>query len=144
MKISLLLLALFCALVLTSSSAPLSTNAAGFAGKERAVVKFAQPVQLMDVTLQGEYLFVHDDAAMARGESCTFDYKGVNESANKLVASFHCMPAFRNKAAYFTVRTAPNSRGLLELVEYQFAGSMEAHIVPAGPHVEHVAISPVN
>ena len=46
------------------------------ARKEQAVTNFSQPVKLMGVTLKGEYLFVHDDAAMARGETCTFVYKG--------------------------------------------------------------------
>ena len=92
---------------------------------------FSQPVKLMGVTLKGEYLFVHDDEAMARGEACTFVYKGNAEIAKNLVASFHCTPAERGKVAHFTVRTLLASPGQYELRELQFAGSTEAHLVPA-------------
>ena len=84
----------------------------------------------MGVTLQGEYLFVHDDVAMARGEACTYVYKGDAAVANKLVISFHCTPATRAKVAQFTVRTILTSTGQSELREFQFAGSSEAHLVP--------------
>jgi hypothetical protein len=95
----------------------------------------------MGVTLQGQYLFVHDDAAMARGEACTYVYKGTDEKSSKLVATFHCMPDLRSKAAYFTVRTALNSLGQLEIREFQFAGSTEAHLVPVEVHTAHVTVS---
>jgi len=87
-------------------------------------------VKLMGATLQGEYLFVHDDEAMARGEACTYVYKGVAEVANKLVVSFHCTPAPRTKVANFTVRTLLTTPGHPELREFQFAGSTETHLVP--------------
>ena len=45
--------------------------------------KFDYNVTLMDIPLKGEYLFVHDDAAMARGEACTYVYKGVDEKPGK-------------------------------------------------------------
>lgn len=93
-------------------------------------MKFTQPVKLMNVVLNGEYLFVHDDAAMARGEACTFVYKGVAENRDKLVVSFHCTPAERSKAASFTVRTLLTAPGQIEVREFQFAGSTEAHLVP--------------
>jgi hypothetical protein len=130
MKSFLLFIALLCAVTLSSSSAPSVTNAANAAKKERAVVKFDQPVKLMGVTLKGQYLFVHDDEAMARGEACTFVYKGEAENPNNLVVSFHCTPAARGKADYFTVRTLLTSPGQYELREFQFSGSTEAHLVP--------------
>jgi hypothetical protein len=130
MKSFLLFIAFLCAVTLSSSSAPTVANAANAPKKERAVMKFTQPVKLMGVILNGEYLFVHDDAAMARGEACTFVYKGVVENRDKLVASFHCTPAERVKAASFTVRTALISPGQVEVREFQFAGSTEAHLVP--------------
>jgi len=98
--------------------------------KERAVANFDQPVKLLDVVLEGEYLFVHDDAAMMRGEMCTFVYKGVMETPDKLVISFHCIPKSRTKVASFTVRTNQVSPGITEVREIQFAGSTEAHLVP--------------
>lgn len=131
MKSFLLFIALICAVVLTSSSSPSVTSAAGTAKKDRAVMKFTQPTVVMGVTLKGEYLFVHDDAAMARGEACTFVYKGVVETKDKLVVSFHCTPAERAKVANFTVRSLLISPGLNELKEFQFAGSTEAHLVPS-------------
>ena len=130
MKSFLLLIALLCAATLSSSSAPSVANAANAAKKERAVMKFDQPIKLKGVTLKGEYLFVHDDAAMARGEVCTFVYKGEAEIPDKLVASFHCTPAERAKVANFTVRTLLTSPGQNELREFQFAGRTEAHLVP--------------
>ena len=130
MKSFLLFVALLCAVTLSSSSAPSVASAANFAPKDRAVMKFTQPVKLMGITLNGEYLFVHDDAAMARGEACTFVYKGVTENRDKLVVSFHCTPAERAKVASFTVRTQLISPGEIEIREFQFAGSTEAHLVP--------------
>lgn len=107
-------------------------------------MNFAHPVELMGVTLQGDYLFVHDDQAMARGEACTFVYKGFNEKAKNLVATFHCLPAYRNQVAHFTVRTSQNEMGQRELTEFQFAGSTEAHLVPAPTHDAHIALAPMN
>jgi len=146
MKSLLFFVALLCAVTLSISSAPSATNAANAAKKERAVMKFNHPVQLMGITLNGEYLFVHDNAAMARGEACTFVYKGVAEAANKLVVAFHCTPVERAKATNFMVRTSMTSPGQNEVTEFQFSGSTEAHLVPVpvGLHVEHVTIAPMN
>ncbi len=130
MKSFLLFIALLFAVTLSSSSAPSAANAAS-AKKDRAVMTFEQPVKLMGVILKGEYLFVHDDAAMARGEACTFVYKGVSENPSKLVISFHCTPAERTKAVSFLVRTQLTASGIIELKEFQFEGSTEAHLVPA-------------
>ena len=144
MKSFLLFIALLCAVTLSSSSAPSVTNAANAAKKERAVTMFSQPVNLMGMTLKGEYLFVHDDAAMVRGEACTFVYKGNADVPEKLVVSFHCTPAARAKVTNFTVRTLLISPGQSELREFQFAGSSEAHLVPVSPHTAHVGIAPLD
>lgn len=130
MKSFLLFIALLCAVTLSTSSTPSVTNAANAAKTERAVMKFNQPVKLMGLTLKGEYLFVHDDLAMARGEACTFVYKGNAEIPSKLVVSFHCTPVERAKVANFTVRTELTSPGHYELKEFQFGGSTESHLVP--------------
>ena len=98
--------------------------------KHRATIRLVDPVLLQDKLLdRGEYLFVHDDAAMARGEACSFVYKGGGEVREKLVASFHCMPEQRAKANHFVVRTAINNSGVAVLKEYQFRGETEAHVV---------------
>ena len=143
MKSSVLLIALLCAITLSSSSAPTVTNAANAAKKERAVTQFDRPVRLMGITLKGTYLFVHDDAAMARGEACTYVYKGLNEIPENLVVSFHCTPVARAKAGSFIVRTLQVAPGQYELREFQFAGSTEAHLVPVSQHAEHLNIAPM-
>jgi hypothetical protein len=141
MKSFLLFIAFLCAVTLSSSSATSVTNAANAAKKERAVMSFNQPVNLMGFTLKGEYLFVHDDAAMARGEVCTFVYKGVAEKPDKLVVSFHCTPVARAKVTSFTVRTLVISPELNELREFQFSGSTESHLVPVSQKAESVTIT---
>ena len=128
MKSLLLLIAVLFAVVLSSSSA-VPSKASATAKKQKAITQFNDPVRLMGVTLKGTYLFVHDDAAMARGEACTFVYKGEAENASKLVVSFHCVPAQRLKVGSFVVRTEMVS-GINELREYQFEGDTEAHMVP--------------
>ena len=142
MKSFLLFLAVILVFTLANSSAPTVTNAADNSKKEMAVMKFNYTVTLMDVALKGEYLFVHDDDAMARGEACTYIYKGAGESPKSLVASFHCIPATRARAESFTVRTSMISPGVYELKEYQFAGSTESHLVPVTQHAEHVNVAP--
>jgi hypothetical protein len=128
MKSLFILGALLLAVVLSSSSAV--TSKASMAGnKHKATTRFDEPVRLMGQTLKGEYLFVHDDAAMARGEACTFVYKGSSEIASKLVVSFHCTPVQRLKVGTFVVRTE-FMNGFNELREYQFDGDTEAHMVP--------------
>ena len=129
MKTLFLLTALLFAVTLSSSSAVVS-KAAPEGKKQKAVTQFSQPVRLMGVVLKGEYLFVHDDAAMARGEACTFVYKGNTAVKGNLVVSFHCIPAQRLKVASFTVRTQQSAPGIDELREFQFAGDTEAHMVP--------------
>lgn len=126
---SLVLLAALLFAVTLSSSSTVTTKASPEHKKQKAVMQFNQPVKLMGVMLQGEYLFVHDEAAMMQGEACTFVYKGSAAKANKLVVSFRCTPAERFKVESFTVRTML-AAGVNELREYQFAGDTEAHLVP--------------
>ena len=104
--------------------------ASTYSRKQMAVTQFNQPVVVQGSVLKGEYLFVHDDAAMQRGEACTYIYKGSAPLRDKLVLSFHCIPAQRPKTAYFAVRTAERTPGVVELTEFQFAGDTEAHQVP--------------
>src|SRR6185503_20487452 len=85
MKSFLLFIGLIGALTLSSSLTSSVTSAANTAKRERAVMKFNEPVTLMGVTLKGEYLFLHDDEAMARGEACTYVYEGQAAVSSKLV-----------------------------------------------------------
>ncbi len=94
---------------------------------DRATVEFTQTVKLLNVVLKGEYLVVHDEAMMAKGEACTYLY----DTKGKLVVSFHCTPIERPKADRFRVVTRRlDPSGLSEIVEIQFAGTTEAHLVP--------------
>ena len=129
MKSLFLLFALLFAVALSSSSAVVS-KASNTGHKQRAVTQFNDPVRLQGVLLKGEYLFVHDDAAMMRGETCTFVYKGDAEIASQLVVSFHCTPVQRQKVDSFSVRTVQVSPGVNDLREFQFRGETEAHAVP--------------
>jgi len=129
MKSLLLFVTLVCAVVLTSTS--LANDKTPAARKQRATAQFNQPVVVQGVTLNGEYLFVHDDAAMARGEACTRIYKGNAEIASNLVVEFHCVPIQRTKTNYFIVRTKQREDGIIELDEFQFKGDTEAHGTPA-------------
>jgi hypothetical protein len=96
--------------------------------QERATVEFTQTVKLLDVFLKGEYLIVHDEDKMAKGEDCTYLY----DRSGKLVVSFHCTPVERPKAKSFRVVTSRvlSPYGPAEVKEIQFAGSTEAHLVP--------------
>lgn len=143
MRTFLLFIAILLFVALGSTAAPSPTNAAKAANKETAVTKFDYPVSLMNVPLKGEYLFVHDDVAMARGEACTLVYKGLNETPENLVISFHCLPIARRKVETFTIRTTQVAPGHYELREFQFAGSQEGHIVPVSQHTAHVTITSV-
>jgi len=129
MKSLLLFVTLICAVVITGTS--FATDKSPAARKHSAIAQFNQPVVVQGVTLKGEYLFVHDDAAMERGEACTRIYQGNAEIAANLVVEFHCVPIQRAKANYFLVRTKQRADGIIELNEYQFEGDREAHGTPA-------------
>ena len=138
MKSFLFLIAVICVLMFSTGLSTTVSDAAAITKKQRALMKFNQPVQLMGETLKGEYLFVHDDEAMLRGEACTYVYEGDAENADNLAVWFHCIPAERTKAATFVVRTVMTAPGRYEICEYQFAGSTEAHMVPLTEHTEHM------
>ena len=115
---------------LTIGSVSWSTRASNTARTQSAVTNFDRAVVLHGVTLKGEYLFVHDDAAMQRGDACTYVYEGNGPIPNKLVTSFHCVPVRRVKANHFIIRSVETSPGITELQEFQFAGDTEGHAVP--------------
>ena len=128
MKTFIFISVVLCALLLGSVSS--NSTAATDGQKRRAVAEFDNPVTVHGVVLKGKYLFVHDDAAMARGDACTYIYKGEAEARNKLVVSFHCVPVERAKAKNFLLRSVETSPGVTELQEFQFAGDTEGHAVP--------------
>jgi hypothetical protein len=97
--------------------------------QERANVEFTETVRLLGVFLKGEYLVVHDEDRMAKGEDCTYVY----DKSGKFVVSFHCIPVERPKAKSFRMVTsrANLAYGPAEIREIQFPGSTEAHQVPS-------------
>ena len=117
------------------------SSAATDAQKRRAVTDFPKPVSVQGVVLKGKYLFVHDDAAMTRGDACTFIYKGEAEVRDQLVASFHCTHIERAKANAFTWRSRETASGIVELVDFQFSGETGAHGVPVGGKIAVVPLA---
>jgi hypothetical protein len=121
---------LFVALLSAVVFCAFPSQSSAFGPKQKATVRIVEPTLLQGIVLQGEYLFVHDDLAMQRGEACTYVYKGNAEVRDRLVTSFHCIPEQRKKASHFVVRTAQDKAGAVVLREYQFSGDTEAHLVP--------------
>jgi len=126
MKRLLIAATLVAAAMMTVGASPRHTTADA-KGNDRATIELTETVKLMNVILRGQYLVVHDEALMAKGEACTYLY----DKSGKLVVSFHCTPIERPRADRFRMVTRRlNPSGLSELVEIQFAGTTEAHLVP--------------
>jgi hypothetical protein len=100
--------------------------------RDSAVVEFANTVKLGGVLLRGKYLIVHDEERMARGEACTYIYRGDQINEAKLVTSFHCIHVERETTPTLKItmthRSSPYETP--EVIEIQFAGSNEGHKVP--------------
>ena len=131
-------LVVLCALLFGTVSS--KSTAATDVLKRRAVTEFTNPVTVHGVVLKGKYLFVHDDAAMKRGDACTYIYKGKAEVRDHLVVSFHCIHIERVTAKNFILRSRETAPGIIELFEFQFAGETAAHGVP---RVENFAVVPL-
>jgi hypothetical protein len=129
---------ILCALIFGSVS--WNTSAATDVQKRKAVAQFDNPVTIQMVVLKGRYLFVHDDAAMKRGDACTYIYKGDAEVRDNLVASFHCIHVERAKVNNFVWRTRETAPGIQELLEFQFSGETAAHGVPLLGRLEVVTL----
>jgi hypothetical protein len=104
-----------------------TSTAATDVQKRKAVAQFEKPVTVQNVVLKGKYLFVHDDAAMKRGDACTYIYKGEAEMRDQLVASFHCIHVERAMVNNFILRTRETAPGSIELLEFQFSGETAGH-----------------
>jgi hypothetical protein len=138
MKTFVFISVVLCTLIFGSLS--WKSTAASVGQKRTGVAEFTKPVSVQGVLLQGTYLFVHDDAAMNRGDACTFIYQGVAEQRDKLVTSFHCIHVERKQVKNFVWRTRENASGITELVDFQFTGETAAHAVPASSNVAVVPI----
>lgn len=138
MKTLVFVSVIFCTLIFGSVS--WTSTAATDGQKRRAVTEFPTPVTVQGIVLKGKYLFVHDDAAMNRGDACTFIYEGVAEVPDKLVTSFHCIHVERAKANNFVWRSRETAPGIIELVDFQFSGETAAHGVPLSTKVAVVPL----
>lgn len=118
--------------LLAFCSSPWTSGGKAAPRRESAVVEFAQTVKLGGVLLRGEYLIVHDQERMARGEACTYVYHGKQIDETKLVTSFHCIHVERETAANFKAIFSRHSTPYEtpEIKEIQFAGSKDGHKVP--------------
>jgi hypothetical protein len=139
MKTLVFVLVALCTLIFGSLSWK-STATATDLQKRKAVTEFAKPVTVQGIVLEGTYLFVHDEAAMARGDACTYIYKGEAEMRDRLVASFHCIHVQRAKVNNFILRSRETAPGVHELVEFQFSGETVGHGVPSAPNVAVVPL----
>ena len=130
-RISLMFFALFGVLALNVIVWP-SAGSLAAGSSESAVVEFAETVKLQGALLKGEYFVVHDEQRMARGEPCTYIYRGNQLDETKLVVAFHCIHVNRDKALAFKVTLNRHSTPyeVPEIQEIQFAGSTEGHRVP--------------
>ena len=130
-RIVLLVCALFGFLMLSGNLLSSGSSAAA-TRLESAVVEFTENVKVREVILRGEYLFVHDEEKMAKGEPCTYIYRGKQQDDGKLVASFHCIHVDREMVSEFkaTISKRVTPYDVAELTEIQFAGSKDGHRVP--------------
>jgi len=105
--------------------------------KEIEVATIPDKTKLLKATLQGKYIFVHDESRMAKGEPCLYVYEYSEDQAGrpevkpeKLVVSFHCQRVQREKATQIVLTYGMLSPELFELREIQFPGSTDGHRVP--------------
>ena len=138
MKTLVFVSVVLCTLILGSVS--WNSAAATDTGKRKAITQFDNPVIVQGVVLKGQYLFVHDDVAMNRGEACTYIYKGAVEDRDNLVVSFHCIHVERAMAKSFMTRTRETALGV-ELTEFQFSGETAGHGVPQPPNSAVVPVA---
>lgn len=105
--------------------------------RELEVANIPDKTKLLKATLQGKYIFVHDDSKMAQGEPCLYVYEYSEDQSGqpvvnpeKLVVSFHCQRVQRQKATEIVLTYGMLSPDLFELREIQFPGRTEGHRVP--------------
>jgi hypothetical protein len=118
--------------LLTIGGSTPSSGITAATSRESAVVEFAETVKLQGVLLRGEYLIVHDEERMARGEPCTYIYRGKHQDETRLAAAFHCIHVDRERANALKITFSRHSTPyeVAEITEIQFAGSKDGHKVP--------------
>jgi hypothetical protein len=101
-------------------------------GQQSAIVSFEHPTRVGSQILIGNYVIVHDEEKMTRGQPCTTLYRvGTRIDLIDEVVSFRCIPHERKIAPSFVTTVSSNPElGIDTLTEYQFAGDSEGHGVP--------------
>jgi hypothetical protein len=101
-------------------------------GQQSAIVRFEHPTLVGRQILIGNYVIVHDEGKMTRGEPCTALYLvGTPMRLLDEVVSFRCIPHERKIVPSFVTTVSSNPElGIDMLTEYQFAGDSEGHGVP--------------
>ena len=110
---------------------------AGPPERDMEVANIPDKTKLLKATLQGKYIFVHDDSKMDKGEPCLYVYEYSEDQSgkpeakpDKLIVSFHCQRVQRGKAKEIVLTYGMLSPDLFELREIQFPGRTEGHRVP--------------
>jgi hypothetical protein len=101
-------------------------------GQQSAIVRFEHPTRVGSQILIGNYVIVHDEEKMTRGQPCTTLYRvGTRMRLTDEVVSFRCIPHERKIGPSFVTTVSSNPElGIDTLTEYQFAGDSEGHGVP--------------
>ena len=110
-----------------------ASNGANVAPKKQwEIVNFASPVKVNGNLLAGQYLIVHDETKMARGEPCTTFYQfDPGKGPQKAEVAFMCRPTQRTICDKTTLSVAYDPvLGVDKVVEFQFAGDTEGHGIP--------------
>lgn len=114
------------------SAGSMASNGSHTSPRQWSIVNFADPVVIRGHVLMGQYLVVHDDARMEKGEPCTSIYKfDAAKGPQQLELEFVCQPEQRTvcEKTTFTVERDP-LLGLNKVTEYQFGGDAEVHGIP--------------
>ena len=115
------------------SATAVATVAAVAPSRKAVAVYFRRPTIVVSTLIQGNVVFEHDDARMARGEPCTtvyqFDVK--RKIRGEKLVEFMCTPHDREVVKKFeAICSKAEGAGPDRLVEYQFEGDTEGHGVP--------------
>lgn len=119
------------------STSGIATNGSNVApSKQWTVVEFSVPTRVGNHVLLGQYLLVHDDARMAKGEPCSAIYRfDPSRGPQERVVEFMCIPNHAAVTGSLQLKMKPepgvSSAARVALVGYQFAGDSETHGVPA-------------
>lgn len=107
------------------------TSRAGNQQYKSVIVTFTKNTIFYDKVLRGQYLVVHDDAAMTiPGKHCTRIYRYDNGQIGALVTTFRCRPVETETATRTSFAAEPSGVNLMRITGFQLTGDNERHGVP--------------